>query len=103
MVLYAILTNRRPVMDPAGKYPAYFGFPAAGRKPPTTLEGAKVLNQQECERDPVKCLRFENQVGDLGIPPTALSPPSPSPYPPLSPPDGAPASRVQCRVQNQNY
>ena len=62
VVLYAILTNRRPVMDPAGKYPRYFGYPAVGRKPPTTLEGAKVLNQGECERDPVKCLRFENQV-----------------------------------------
>ena len=62
VVLYAILTNRRPVMDPVGKYVRYFGYQAAGATPPKTLAGAKALNQGECERDPVQCLRFKDQV-----------------------------------------
>ena len=60
--IYALLTDRRLVMDPGSKYVKHFSFPAQGATPASMSGDRKRLNQGECEHDPAKCLKFQQRV-----------------------------------------
>ena len=62
--LYAVLTDRRLVMDPSSKYVKHFRFPARGAplRLASNAGDRKRLDQGECEQDPAKCLEFKQRV-----------------------------------------
>ena len=62
--LYAVLTDRRLVMDPNSKYVKHFRFPARGAplRLASNAGDRKRLDQGECEQDPAKCLEFKQRV-----------------------------------------
>ena len=80
-MLYAVLTNRRPVIDPdpdnpAALYRRYFNFPADSNGPSARARGVPVprlnlsdgvgtgvqLDEGICKRDPFTCLRYTDNV-----------------------------------------